>query len=134
MFGQLEVTDLTHGSASVDRPVVLDIDHLTAQALDDEELAREVLAMFLDQSADMLRIVRDAAAGLDRRNAAHRLKGSARAVGAFRVAAASEALEFLPEDADEPTLLERIAALHASVAEARSAIAARLHGASGPGL
>ena len=134
MLGTYEGFDLTRGATSSDRPAVLDIDHLMAQALDDAELAREVLAMFLDQSGDMLRFVRDAAGALDRRNAAHRLKGSARAVGAFRVAAASESLEFLPEDADEPSLLERIAALHASVAEVRSAIAARLAGADTRGL
>ena len=45
-----------------------------------------------------------------------------------------ESLEFLPEDADEPSLLERIAALHASVAEVRSAIAARLAGSDTRGL
>src|SRR4051812_22927136 len=120
MFGTYESGDVIRGSHGLDRPAILDLEHLAAQALDDAELAREVLAMFLDQSADMLRIVREAADALERRNAAHRLKGSARAIGAFQVAAASEDLEFLPEGADEPTLLERIAALHASVAEARS--------------
>jgi HPt (histidine-containing phosphotransfer) domain-containing protein len=134
MFGTFEGTVLSRVVAASDRPAVLDIEHLTAQAMDDADLAREVLEMFLDQSADMLRVVREAAGAADRRNAAHRLKGSARAVGAFRVAAASEALEFLPEDADEPSLLDRIAALHASVAEVRSAIAARLAGAQGMGL
>jgi HPt (histidine-containing phosphotransfer) domain-containing protein len=134
MFRSDAHAELLHASVFFDRTAVLDRAHLAAQALDDPELAREVLAMFLDQSADMLRIVREALSPVDRRNAAHRLKGSARAVGAFRVAAASEQFECLPDDADEGAQLDRIAALHASVAEVRSAIAAELAGCDSPGL
>jgi HPt (histidine-containing phosphotransfer) domain-containing protein len=134
MFVSFECSDVSEERGTAERLAVLDRVHLASQALDDPALAREVLAMFLDQSGDMLRKVRDAAMPVDRRQAAHRLKGSARAVGAFRVAATSEQVEFLPDDVDDDTLLERIAALHATVAEVRSAIAAELAGGDRPGL
>jgi HPt (histidine-containing phosphotransfer) domain-containing protein len=113
---------------------VVDWDHLARQTMQDEALAREILGMFMDQSQDLLRALREARSAVDRADAAHTLKGSARAVGAFAVADAAAAVEMLPADAPDGPLLDAVARLHAAVAEARSAIAARLPGAAGPGL
>jgi HPt (histidine-containing phosphotransfer) domain-containing protein len=112
----------------------IDWDHFGRQTMGDAELARDILTMFLDQSNELLRAVRDARSTFDRRDAAHLLKGSARAVGAFGVAEAASRIESLSGDAGEGPLLEAVARLHAAVAEARSAMAARLPGGHGPGL
>lgn len=116
----------------VDVGDILDLDHLARQTLHDSELEREVISMFFEQSAQALRQIRNAAGHGQRIEAAHKLKGSARAVGAFRVAEASDRLESLPPGADEGQLLDAIAGLHATVAEARAAIAGLLD-PSGPG-
>jgi HPt (histidine-containing phosphotransfer) domain-containing protein len=108
---------------------ILDRDHLARQTHNDADLERQVMGMFFEQSALVLRQIRDAAEPRQRSEAAHRLKGSARAVGAWRVAEASDRLETLPPSATDDRVLEAIAGLHATVAEARAAIAGLLDGA-----
>jgi HPt (histidine-containing phosphotransfer) domain-containing protein len=89
------------------------------------------MGMFFEQSALVLRQIRDAGGHRQRSEAAHKLKGSASAVGAWRVAEASDRLEALPPGASEDSLMDAIAGLHATVAEARAAIAGLLdHGAA----
>lgn len=113
---------------------VLDVSVLDAQTLGDEALARSVLSMFLEQSADVLRAVRETRDARARADAVHLLKGSSRAIGAARVSLAAQQVEDLPANASHGDVLAAIAALHASVAEARAAIAARLDGSGSPGL
>lgn len=122
-------TDATGGD-----PVVLDTTQLAAQTCGDAALARTVLEMFLDQSAAVLRAVRESADARSRAEAAHLIKGSSRAIGAARVAAAAQRVEELGADDGEGAVLAAIAALHASVAEARAAIAAALDGNATQGL
>jgi HPt (histidine-containing phosphotransfer) domain-containing protein len=105
---------------------VLDLDHLARQTLNDPDLEREVVAMFFEQSAQVLRQIWDAGEHRQRMEAAHRLKGSARAVGAWRVAEASGKVEALPAHAPDDHVLEAVAGLHAKVAEARAVIAGLL--------
>lgn len=100
----------------------IDFAHLQRMTLDDVGLEREVLAMFAAQSVGIM----EALGGLppEANELAHKLKGSARAIGAFEVADAAEALETAVrkgEDASEP-----LVALRSAVAEARTAIAAIL--------
>ena len=59
-----------------------------------------------------------------RRRLAHTLNGSARAIGAFKVAEAAEAFEAALRDGGEPS--EALAALQQAVAQARQAIDAVL--------
>ncbi|MHB2168856.1 Hpt domain-containing protein [Alsobacter sp. R-9] len=113
---------------------VLDRGHLAAQTMHDADVARDVLAMFLEQSAQVMRRLRESRNSDERIQVAHLLKGSARAVGATRVAAAAAAVEDLPPGTDETQALPLIVALHASVAEARAAIAAELDGNTSLGL
>lgn len=73
--------------------LILDRDHLARYTLGDSGLEREVLKLFIDQvpeSLALLRGSRDADAWL---RAAHTIKGSARAVGAWRLADAAERAE-----------------------------------------
>lgn len=112
---------------------ILDLGHLARQTLNDSELERQVMGLFFEQSALVLRQIRDAGGHRQRIEAAHKLKGSARAIGAWRVAEASDRLEALPAEANDDSLMEAIVGLHAAVAEARAAIAGLLDhgGASG---
>jgi HPt (histidine-containing phosphotransfer) domain-containing protein len=69
----------------------LDLDHLERMTLGERELEREVLMLFVQQSADLLarleKLPREGA------SLAHTLKGSARGIGAFAVADAADDLE-----------------------------------------
>jgi HPt (histidine-containing phosphotransfer) domain-containing protein len=80
----------------------IDLDHLARQTMGDADLQAEVLAMFVEQ-ARMLCDGIMAETGLDQRGALlHRLNGSARAIGAWRVAELAGRLErtdMSPEDA-----------------------------------
>lgn len=90
--------------------------------LGDPALEREVLTMFVAQSAQLL--VRLAGLSADAGALAHTLKGSARAIGAFAVAEAAGRLETaLPEARDARAALDT---LKDAVAEAQDAIEARL--------
>ena len=82
------------GARSADRDEgPLDRGHLARQTLGDAGLEREILSLFQRQSGVILNRLMEASGGEERRIAAHTLKGSARAVGAWRVAAAAEAVE-----------------------------------------
>ena len=77
------------------RPV--DLAHLARQTMDDRDLEREVLALFVQQALS----VRDRIADADARERvllAHGLKGSARGVGAFAVAECAAVIESQPDD------------------------------------
>jgi HPt (histidine-containing phosphotransfer) domain-containing protein len=100
----------------------IDIDHLKRMTLGDAGLEREVLAMFSAQAGSL--IVMLEAMPEDAGALAHTLKGSARAIGAFGVADAAEALEALIRRSDDPAQV--LAELGDAVARARSAIDAIL--------
>ena len=96
----------------------IDVDHVRRMTLGDAGLEREVLAMFSAQSVSLI-------AGLAAKSAeatalAHMLKGSARAIGAFRVAEAAESLEIRLRNSDDPS--DALAEVEDAVAEARAAI------------
>jgi HPt (histidine-containing phosphotransfer) domain-containing protein len=106
----------------------IDLAHLARMSLGDADLEREVLALFAAQSAKLigdLSTLPD-----DGRELAHKLKGSARAIGAFAVADAAVRLEHVLMSGGEPT--EQLAALTAAVARARNAIEAILSEPSNP--
>src|ERR1043166_7417627 len=76
--------------ASLERPI--DLVHLSRMTLGDRGLEREVLALFDRQATVLVSRMRAASPG-SVTTVAHTLKGSARGVGAWRVAAAAEAVE-----------------------------------------
>ena len=76
----------------------LDLVYLARQSLGDKKLETELLALFDRQSAQVVERLSQLRPGADPswpRDLAHTLIGSARAVGAFGVAAAAEAYEAL---------------------------------------
>lgn len=96
----------------------IDLQHLSRMTLGEPGLEREVLSLFADQSRDLIEKLAKLpgdAAGL-----AHTLKGSARAIGAFRVAEAALHFEGALRDEHDPTTA--LSALRDAVDEARSAI------------
>jgi HPt (histidine-containing phosphotransfer) domain-containing protein len=100
----------------------IDLKHLNRMTLGDAGLEREVLAMFSAQAAGMIAAL--AALPSDIRALAHTLKGSARAIGAFSVAAAAEGLEATIATGADPT--QALTELGDAVALARMAIDAML--------
>ena len=85
----------------------LDLEHLSRMTCGEQGLERDVLAMFAAQAGEAAgRLGRQPDAAL-----AHTLKGSARSVGAFRLADAIEAYEDdLRSGADMATVLEAVQA------------------------
>jgi HPt (histidine-containing phosphotransfer) domain-containing protein len=115
----------------------IDNAHLDRMTLGDIALEHEVLAMFSAQAVGLIArlatLVSDGRSSGGRSSEsrsseglalAHTLKGSARAIGAFRVGDAAEALEAALRNGDDSS--DAIAGLKDTVAEARSAIDARL--------
>jgi HPt (histidine-containing phosphotransfer) domain-containing protein len=100
----------------------IDTGHLERMTLGDASLEREVLAMFSAQAVRLMGTLANLTS--DTSESAHTLKGSARAIGAFRVADAAEALEAAARRGDDPA--EALAELTDAVAEARAAIDAIL--------
>jgi HPt (histidine-containing phosphotransfer) domain-containing protein len=100
----------------------IDIAHLKRMTLGDAGLEREVLAMFAGQAVRLIGAL--AALPGDAAQIAHTLNGSARAIGAFKVADAAETLEAALRDGGEAS--EALAALRHAIAEARGAIDAML--------
>jgi HPt (histidine-containing phosphotransfer) domain-containing protein len=99
-----------------DRPI--DLVHLARTTLGDRSLEREVLQLFDRQSTLLIARMRSAAPG-GIATLAHTLKGSARGIGAWRVARAAEALE-VADALEVSVALDRLAA---ASDEARAVIA-----------
>jgi HPt (histidine-containing phosphotransfer) domain-containing protein len=104
--------------ASLERPI--DLVHLARMTLGDRGLEREVLALFDRQATVLMSRMRAASPGAVT-SVAHTLKGSARGVGAWRVAAAAEAVELAASG--EGDLSAAITRLAAVAEEARAVIA-----------
>ncbi|MEQ8344042.1 MAG: Hpt domain-containing protein [Sneathiellaceae bacterium] len=76
-------------------PSILDVSQLRQFTAGEAELEREITALFTDTSAEYLAAMVPEAADRDWHQAAHSLKGSARGIGAGRVAALAAAAEGL---------------------------------------
>ena len=100
----------------------LDLDHLERMTFGEKALEREVLEMFVAQSARLLEAL--ATLPAETPALAHTLKGSARAIGAFKVAGCAATLETAGQGGQGSDAA--LAALRDAVAEARAAIEARL--------
>lgn len=81
-----------------ERQKPLDLAHLGAQTLDDRDLQSEVLKLFI-HAAELFTAQLAEADDAARRALAHKLGGSARAIGAFALSDLTEALEKAPGDA-----------------------------------
>lgn len=74
-------------------PAPVDMVHLARQTFGSAELEREVLRLFVQQGGGLARLITLAEDARTRGEFAHRLKGSARAIGAMRVGGIAEAIE-----------------------------------------
>lgn len=98
MFGQ-HVENVTDRRAdqAVETTAPIDRGHLARYTLGDRELELEVLALFAGQAGKCLSEMAMARTPKDWKDAAHGLKGSAKAVGAWEVgnlASSAETMEF----------------------------------------
>jgi Hpt domain len=101
----------------------IDVGHLARTSLGDRRLEWQVLELF-DRQAEMLLACMPDVDRAGVASAAHTLAGSARAIGAWRVAEAAEALErAVAENCELACALQR---LDCTVVEARLAICAML--------
>jgi HPt (histidine-containing phosphotransfer) domain-containing protein len=89
----------------------IDRSELDAQTFGDPALAAEVLAIFAAQAPPLLQALA-ATTGTARAEVAHRLKGSALAIGARRLASAAADLELKP---DESSAVQAVEAACAAV-------------------
>ncbi|ATQ70367.1 histidine kinase [Methylosinus trichosporium OB3b] len=99
----------------------MELAHLEEATAGDEELARELLALFVGQARDIVRRLEGAPPDRERRELVHTLKGSAAAIGAVAVARAADACEAAlaaGQQADAP-----LDALRRAVADTLPAIA-----------
>jgi len=101
----------------------IDVGHLARTSLGDRDLELQVLELF-DRQAEMLLGCMPEVDRAGVASAAHMLAGSARAIGAWRVADAAEALERAVAESRE--LASALQTLGCTVVEARLAICAML--------
>ena len=100
----------------------IDLAHLRRMTLGDAELEREVLTMFSAQALRLVKALGDKHA--DTSALAHKLKGSAQAIGAFAVAEAATSLEMLVRSGGDTA--DAKSDLHSAVDDANTAIEAFL--------
>ena len=116
--------DPASAQSSEPAEVTLDVDHLRRMTLGDRDLEREVLQLFDRQTGMLAERLREAPATLAA-SCAHTLKGSARGIGAWRLAHAAERVEHVVA-AGETDLTAAVAQLVDAVDETRTAIAGQL--------
>ncbi len=102
------------------RPV--DLVHLARYTLGNRSLEREVLELFGVQSRLYLQRLKDAVSDKAWHEAAHTIKGSARGIGAWRVARSAEAAEGLQGAALAEGRAAAVEALARAIEEANSYI------------
>jgi HPt (histidine-containing phosphotransfer) domain-containing protein len=102
----------------------IDLSFLDRVTFRDRSLAREVLVLFGQQAESLLVLIAEAADERTRLEAAHKLKGAARGVGAFDVGRAAEEIEMAKDAAEFGAAL---AHLTIRVTEARIALTGLIH-------
>lgn len=117
---QQETHMATSDAASFERPI--DLVHLARQTLGDRSLEQEILALYLKQSQNLLASIEKSNSERERAEYAHTLKGSSRAVGAWQVAVAAEAVE-ATQPAERTDAQRAISALKTCVLAACESIA-----------
>jgi len=122
----MTASSLSAAAARDRKPTAIDQNHLGRMTLGDLRLEREVLELFVRQTTLILNRIAAAEPALASA-AAHTLKGSARGIGAWRVARAAELLEQAADgNAGETGMADAIMELKGASLEASAAIGARL--------
>ena len=115
------------GNENASAAGIIDVAHLRLMTFGEKALEAEVLALFKRQ-ADMLLARMQQAPPQAGAAFAHTLVGSARGVGAWRVAAAAETVELAAHDEDADAVTGALRRLEVALDEARAAIGAMLAG------
>jgi len=102
----------------------IDLTHLRRFTLGDKSLELEILALFIQQVPLTLESLKTALTDQDWRMAAHTLKGSSRAVGAWRLAKLSERAESLGGPSDPSARALVLREIEEAALEARAQITA----------
>src|SRR3990172_10890076 len=108
------------GRQASSRPV--DLVHLSRYTLGERELEAEVLGLFCTQSTIYIERLRQARSDKDWKDAAHSLKGSASAIGAWRAAEAAERAQALSGEALAQGRDLRLREIESAVREAETYI------------
>ncbi len=103
-------------------PAPVDLAHLRRYTLGNADFEREVLGLFLAQLPSMIAALREAGSDRDWKMAAHALKGSGRAVGAWPLARAAEQAEQLPGVAGNLRCQEQVGRIERAAADVRQFI------------
>jgi HPt (histidine-containing phosphotransfer) domain-containing protein len=101
----------------------IDLDHLRRFTLGDTRLELEILWLFVDQTPVTLASMKRAATTKEWVMASHTLKGSARAVGAWRLAKLAEAAERLGGVSDRAACERALREIEEAADEARAHVA-----------
>ncbi len=110
-------TSLEQTLQKSDSPV--DLVHLARYTLGNKKLEHEVLELFIRQSAQYFDRLKLAKTEKEWHEAAHTIKGSAKGIGAWRVASKAEALERFNDSVPEQTKLASLASLEQSICDAK---------------
>lgn len=100
----------------------VDLAHLRRYTMGDAALEKEVLQLFLLQLPVTIGALNDAASNRDWMVAAHTLKGSCRAVGAWRIASLAEQAERHMADLNSDERREALDGIEEAAGEARAFI------------
>jgi HPt (histidine-containing phosphotransfer) domain-containing protein len=112
---------LGQGAPMEDGPPV-DMLHLRRYTLGDRRLEREILTLFIEHAPATIAAMKQAVSDSDWTNAAHSLKGSARAVGAWRIAMLAERAERIGGIGDRSACLRVMQNIEEAATEARDHI------------
>jgi HPt (histidine-containing phosphotransfer) domain-containing protein len=96
----------------------VDIAHLRRYTFGDQALEREILSLFVMQLPETMGILRSADSQKDWKVATHTLKGSCRAVGAFRLGDIAQEAESLTFSAHSEACKDAIVRIEEAASEA----------------
>jgi Hpt domain len=100
----------------------VDLSHLRRYTLGDRRLEMEILGLFIEQAPLTVAALQRAGSDRDWVNAAHTLKGSARAVGAWSLAKLAERAERLGGICDRTACERMLHRIEQATAQARAQI------------
>lgn len=121
-FADAEITNPAVPGCESLQVAPIDLKHLRRYTMGNTELEKEILGLFLGQLPETIRSLRQAATPREWHVAAHTLKGSGRAVGAWRVARLAEHAERSLNVVNRDACLEAIGRIESAAEEARSFI------------
>lgn len=113
----MAVPKLYPREAPASSPEVFDRAHLAHYTMNNAELEREIIELFLAQLPVTIDLVHEAESHEEWRLATHTLKGAAAAVGACRLKSVAVALESLSPNADAAVKALQFAVLAEAAAE-----------------